>query len=271
MKRFCFILCLCLVFFCAGCGVKENAADPHEPIVSYAELELLFAELAEEGLMTSEDLLQIIEEDRELLLDYLMTGFIAGDLEGCTYRDGSPEYLKFHVWEDLLAGETMPLETETPQEYWLEWSKLAQRSAGGEAYRVSTLYMELMKRELPSSEEELDALFDELAQSGQRTNGTLQLLKAREPDLLFSYLVKEFLNGELENCQTDDGSVGAVKFSAWDLGMECIETPLLSPQQYWEEWSSYARNLYERNGYETLMELGSPLTAMAGKIMKEYD
>ncbi len=272
MKRIFLFICLLLVFQFAGCGVKS--ADPVQKLkeqpVSYGALDDLFRELADEGLMTNETLQKITAENRETLLSYLMTDFIAGNLEGCTYRDGSPEYLKFYVWDNLLEGETIPLETETPQEYWLVWSEMAEHSAGGENYPVSTLYMELLQRRLPSTEEELDALFEELAHNGQRTNETLQLLKAREPDLLFSYLVKEFLDGELQDCQLNDGSIGTVKFGAWNLGMEAIESPIFSPQQYWEEWSGYAWTLYERNGYEALMELGNTRSALAGKLIEEF-
>lgn len=268
MKRICLLLCLALIISLTAC--RSTATAEKQQPVSTQELDGLFEEMAASEQTTNDRLQQLVEEEKELLLRYLMTDFITGNLEGCMYRDGSAEYLKFHVWDSLLGGETMPLETETPQEYWLQWCDLAERAHGAEDTPVSSLYVELMERALPLSEEELDTLFEELAQSGQRTNETLQLLKAREPDRLFDYLVLEFLDGELNGCQLDDGSVGSLKFSAWDLGMEGIESPMFSPQQYWEEWSTHAQNLYERNGYDVLIEIGHPLTARCGKLMSEY-
>jgi len=270
MKRICLFLCMVLVIQFVGCGAHKLAESMTDQPIAYDGLDRLFGEMSVDKFMENEALQQIAAEDPETLLTYLMTDFIAGHLEGCMHRDGSVEYLKFRVWSSMLGGETMPLETETPQEYWVEWCKLAERSGGGESAPISTLYLELLARKLPDTEEELDTLFEELAQSGQRTSETLQLLKAREPDRLFDYLVLEFLDGELNGCQLDDGSVGSLKFSAWDLGMEGIESPMFSPQQYWEEWSTHAQNLYERNGYDVLIEIGHPLTARCGKLMSEY-
>lgn len=274
MKQRNIILVLLLLVLLAACGRKEaSIVLPQEEKVTASattdEMNQLFWDMAASGEQSSETLERLKEEEKERLLQYLMTDFIAGNLEGCSYRDGSAEYLKFSAWDSLLAGETMPLETETPQEYWLQWCELAERTCGTEDMPVSALYVELMERALPLSEEELDALFEELSQSSQRTNETLQLVKAREPERLFDYLVMEFLDGELDGCQLDDGSAGSLKFSAWNLGMEAIESPMVSPQQYWEEWSAHAKNLYERNGYETLIELGHPLTARCGRLMEE--
>lgn len=268
-KRTVLVLLLILLLCFSACG-KGLATDPQtKQTTTTDQLNELFWDLEASGEQTNETLERLKEEEKELLLRYLMTDFIAGNLEGCSHRDGSAEYLKFSAWDSLLEGETMPLETETPQEYWLQWCELAERAYGTEHTPVSTMYVELMERALPLSEEELDALFQELAQMGHRTNETLQLVKAREPERLFDYLVMEFLDGELNGCQLDDGSVGSLKFSAWNLGMEAIESPLFSPQQYWEEWSAHAKNLYERNGYETLIELGHPLTARCGRLMEE--
>lgn len=274
MKHRSVIVVLILLILLSACGRKEAAIvlpqkEEEKVSVTTDDMDRLFWDLAASGERTNETLERMKEENREFLLRYLMTDFIAGKLEGCTYQDGSAEYLKFCTWDSLLEGETMPLETETPQEYWLQWCELSERTCGTEDMPVSSLYMELLERPLPLSAEELDALFEELAQSGQRTNETLQLVKAREPEHLFDYLVMEFLDGELVGCQLADGSVGTLKFGAWNLGMEAIESPVVSPQQYWEEWSAHARMLYERNGYDALMELGNPLAARCGKLMEE--
>lgn len=127
---------------------------------------------------------------------------------------------------------------------------------------------------LPETEEELDQLFEELAASGQKTNAVLDRLKQEKREFLVDYLMLTFLNGGLEGCDYDDGSVGTLQYATWCSfrGNEILESPAVSPAYDWEEWSSYAAMLYERNGYDFLVEYGYPMAARYAKLaesMKE--
>ena len=179
------------------------------------------------------------------------------------------------------------LESETRQEFWVEWCDLAIRiyKANGiaffeaEGYPISGLYIELWLEQgggepeeepLPDTEAQLDQLFAELAASGQQTNPVLDRLKQENPDWLVDYLMLTFLDGGLEGCAYDDGSVGTLQYITWCgfLGGEILESPAVSPEHDWEEWYAHAAILYERNGYDFLASHDYPITARCAKLIE---
>ena len=124
---------------------------------------------------------------------------------------------------------------------------------------------------LPETKEELDVLFAELAASGQRSNDILDRLKEEKSQQLLDYLMQTFLDGGLEGCTYDDGSVGTLQYVTWCgfLGMESLETVAVSPEHDWKEWSDHAAMLYERNGYDFLVEYDYPMAARFAKLLAE--
>lgn len=258
----CKLIALIMAFSMVFSGCKNNKPEQK----ASADLDQIFANLASSGMRTNDTLETIKEEQPQVLLDYLMTCFLSGELALCQWNDGSEAYLKFAAWDSMLAGESMPLETQTPLEYWMQWRDLAERSCSGEGCRqqwhvASHRYLALIKG--------MDDLFADLASSGEKTNEELERLLREEPDLLLSYLMERFMEGALETCQLDDGSVETLQFTVWcsQLGMEGIEAPVLSPQQYWDDWSSYAMRIYELNGMNFLIEQNHAMNILYAKLL----
>ena len=108
---------------------------------------------------------------------------------------------------------------------------------------------------------DFDTLFEELAQTGERTNEELERIKQENKEELLDYLMADFMAGGLEGCQLDDGSAGTLKFYTWSgfLGIESLELVLESPQQYWEEWSSHVKRIYDLNGMAFMEEQNYPI------------
>lgn len=298
------VVCLLLALALVSCGIfMPTHTAKHEGIIlpqssteeentlpqTEEELDSFFDAIANEepGSETVLDELKTGRKDQ--LLSYLMTSFMNGELETASFQDKSAAMTKWRVWEQMLEGEMIALETETPQEYWEEWCDLALRvyKANGfaffeeEGYPVSELYIALWLEHnggkqnaetdpLPDTEEELDQLFEGLAASGQRTNAVLDRLKREKREWLVDYLMMTFLNGRLEGCTYDDGSVGTLQYATWCgfRGDEILESPAVSPEHDWEEWSSYATMLYERNGYDFLVEYDYPMAARYAMLIQ---
>lgn len=106
-------------------NVSEMPAIPEALVLpeTTAALDALFEGLTVSGEITNDMLEEVKVEKREWLLDYLMTGFLAGELEQCENRDGSVAYLKFRTWQSMLLEEAIMLEAETPQIYWQKWCR----------------------------------------------------------------------------------------------------------------------------------------------------
>lgn len=298
------VACLLIAIVFASCGIATPAETPGKEETVFpqtnpekefelpdteAELDAFFEALANEEPGSEAVLNELKTEYKDQLLSYLMTSFMNGELETVSFRDKSAAMIKWRVWEQMLEGEMIALETETPQEYWEEWCDLALRiyKANGIAffeekgYPVSELYIALWLEHnggeqiaeaepLPDTEEELDQLFAELAASRQRTNAVLDRLKQEKQEWLVDYLMLTFLNGGLEGCAYDDGSVGTLQYATWCgfRGDEILESPAVSPEHDWEEWSSYAAMLYERNGYDFLVEYDYPMAARYAMLIQ---
>lgn len=90
-------------------------------------------------------------EESDVVLEYLMTRFLGGALEGCQFNDGSTASLQYAAWAEMLGGEIISLETENPQSYWESWCEHIERlyEANGyeffveQDYPVSAKYIEL--------------------------------------------------------------------------------------------------------------------------------
>lgn len=246
MKRILVLVCLVLLV-CTACSNTEPGSE---------DLDVLFEELAQSS-DTESAVLQTWKEERpDELLDYLMTCFLNGELETQT----ETSKLKFRVWRSMLGGEEIALETETMQEYWDAWCELAQRSCIGDGCRqqgrrVTHRYLGLLAGEPVLEGTYLDHLFIDVAETGTREDELERLLETRHDDVVV-YLMCCFLNGSLEGCQIDDGSVGALQYRTWCRyrGNEVLESVFVSPQQDWEEWSSYAKRIYDLNGMDFLKE-----------------
>lgn len=261
MKYFSVLLLVLVVLFVACTPEEPQSTDP----------DVLFDALAQSGEKTNDELARLKSEQPEELLDYLMTCFLNGELQQCHYNDSSAAALKFSVWSSMLEGDEMPLETQTPLEYWDEWCALAHRSYASADQcppEMPALRRYLMLVETRTAE--LDALFEDLAAAGETTSEQLTEIKQTRLDELLVYLMTEFEHGALEGCQLDDGSVGTLKFHTWagHLGMEGIESVLESPQQYWNEWSAYAKMLYDRNGLQFLQEYDYPMCARYVEVLE---
>lgn len=123
-----------------------------------AELDALFKELASEGLQTNDSLERLKAEQPEFLVEYLMKQFRNGSLLGCSSGDGSVGTLQYSVWYQMLEGEMIPLEPESLQNYWDEWTGLADSlyEANGydyfleQGFWISALYLRL-SRALPEA------------------------------------------------------------------------------------------------------------------------
>lgn len=267
---------LLATFLFAACSNKpqkqaESTSQPNVVLMQSAQeqvnMDELFEDLAQSGERTNDALEQLKQEKPEELLDYLMNCFLNDELENCKYNDGSAAYSKFTVWSAMLGGEEMPLETETPLQYWQEWCALAERTCDGgtcdaQEHPVTHRYLQLRKDGKIVDAAYLDSLFADLAKSGERTNAELEIVEQEHLDLLLDYLMQNFMAGSLEGCEVDDGSVGTLQFYTWSghLGMESIESVLESPQQYWDEWSSHVKRIYDLNGMDFMEEQNYPMS-----------
>lgn len=115
-----------------------------EITVSATAMEEIPAEPEEISVPTPEDNVNISVES-------LMTEFMNGGLEGCSFNDGSEASEHFRAWSEMLGGEEIPLETETPQSYWESWCEHIDNLYAGSGYEyfveqdypVSAKYIEL--------------------------------------------------------------------------------------------------------------------------------
>lgn len=108
----------------------QNVSDSPDPIPAdlpdtYEELDHLFTNLIDAGVESNEILDQLIMEQQDFLLDYLMQTFMAGGLEDCEIGDGSIGTLQFRTWTQMLNFEHIETALESPQQYWSEWSEHA--------------------------------------------------------------------------------------------------------------------------------------------------
>lgn len=234
----------------------------------------LFEELTASGLTTNEKLDYYLERSPESVLGYLMRNFLSGGLEGCQWNDGSTALLRFHTWYSMLGGELIPSETETPLQYWQEWTDHARRVYdlnGWEFmadYPISRQYLELRYGDM--SRETLDDMYRKLAAVGKTTNETLELLKDELPNVLLDYLMADFMAGGLEGCQLNDGSAGTLKWEMWcslkGIG-DLIENAVETPQGDWLDWSGWAENLLRLNGVDFFDEGSSPATVRYARLL----
>ena len=72
-----------------------------------------------------------------------------------------------------------------------------------------------------------------------------------------------FLNGSLEGCQFNDGSVASLQYATWSgmLAGESIQSEAETPQKYWAMWCEHIERLYSGNGYNFFVEQGYPISA----------
>lgn len=237
-------------------------------------LDTLFEELAAAGMTTNEKLDYYCDQTPELVLDYLMTDFMAGGLEGCQWNDGSAALLRFHTWYSMLEGELIPSETETPLLYWQEWTGHARNVFNLNGWEfmtdrpVSRQYLELRYGDV--SKEALDDMYRKLAATGKTTNETLELLKDEVPYVLLDYLMSDFMAGGLERCQLNDGSAGTLKWQTWcslkGIG-DLIENVVETPQGDWLDWSQHAEKLLRLNGVDFFDEETSPATVRYAHLL----
>lgn len=237
-------------------------------------LDTLFEELAAAGMTTNEKLDYICDRSPESVLGYLMRSFMAGGLEDCQWNDGSAAWLRFHIWYSMLEGELIPSETETPLQYWQEWTDHTRRllSLNGRKFMedrpVANRYLLLRYGDV--SKETLDDMYRKLAATGKTTNETLELLKDEVPYVLLDYLMTDFMEGGLEGCQLNDGSVGTLKWQTWcslkGIG-DLIENVVETPQGDWLDWSQYAEKLLRLNGVDFFDEETSPATVRYARLL----
>lgn len=249
-----------------------SPGDPMEMLtqplyMDKATLDTLFAELADTGLTSNETLDHIRTGFPYVLLDYLVTDFMAGGLDNCQWNDGSAAWLRFHTWYSMLGGELIPSETETPLLYWQEWTGHARSVFNLNGWEfmadrpVSRQYLELRYGDV--SKETLDDMYRKLAAAGKTTNETLELLKDEVPCVLLDYLMTDFMAGALEGCELNDGSAETLKWQTWcslkGIG-DLIENAVETPQGDWLEWSQWAEKLLRLNGVDFFNEETSPAT-----------
>lgn len=230
-------------------------------------LDAKFEELAVAGLSTNETLDYLRIHEPEFLLNYLMRNFMDGGLEDCQWNDGSAAWLRFQMWYSMLEGDLIPSETETPLQYWQEWTGHARNIFNRNGWEfmadrpVSRQYLELRYGDV--SKETLDDMYRKLAAAGKTTNETLELLKNEVPYVLLDYLMADFMEGGLEGCQLNDGSTGTLKWQTWcslkGIG-DLIENVVETPQGDWLDWSQYAEKLLRLNGVDFFDEETSPAT-----------